>query len=581
MRYISFFSLVFVLFCLTGCQSQIPVETSSTTVTLDGMPIASYQIGEKTAISLNDLEHYGFTVEAGEKEVRVTAEMSFDPANAPKAVENPEIHTMAAKDHQKAWVNGIRIPVYSFDGQSAVLAEDLCWFRTEYNQQWGYSDYNFRGSLKDETNTFELELFRLKLGNMPEIAARHGQMAAAPVIDLYTEASTEEAAYYGAKLEPENGVYAGINGDGVVLEDLGCYLNYVVFDDFQTDLTFPNKNYVRENDCIAVVAWNIADLSLVFENEAYIRKTLDKLNSYQKPMIIRFGAEMNVSEIGDSPSGFVNAFRMIADIVHEYPNFAVMWSVNDMGALNKPMEYYYPGDEYVDWVGISAFMKKHFMADPNEENNIYFMTGDYAWHTNVVQNVLDFMEQHGIEKPLAISEGGSVTQLHYEGGEIGRWSRARIGNMYWQTIMRYPQIKLIDYFNHPTPDEPQSYDISQRPDLISQIQSAVSSGAYRPGYNGEAKFSFAEAAGRKYTADIPLYTYAYTGGEEVQEVSYTVDGQLIEVIKEIPYRFVLQTNEWEDGSHQLTLQVRTDQQIYQKEYRLEKDGSVVKMERES
>ncbi len=87
MRYISFFSLVFVLFCLTGCQIQIPVETSSTTVTLDGMPIAACQIGEKTAISLNDLEHYGFTVEAVEKEVRVTAEMSFDPGNAPKAVE--------------------------------------------------------------------------------------------------------------------------------------------------------------------------------------------------------------------------------------------------------------------------------------------------------------------------------------------------------------------------------------------------------------------------------------------------------------------------------------------------------------
>lgn len=576
MRLWKLFLAALAFVCLAGCQNSVPVETSAVRVTLDKMQIPAYEIGEKTAILLNDLERYGFTVAYHENEIRATAEMSFHSADAPEITANPEIHTSAVKDGVRAWVNGIRIPAYVFDGQTAVLLEDLCAFRTTYNQEWGYSDYNFRGTLG--ADSFELELFRLKLGDMPEIASRHQQMAEAPVIELYTEGSLSEAPYYGAKLEPKSGVYAGINGDGVVLDRMGCYLNYVVFDDFQTDLTFPNKDYVRQNDCLAVIAWNIGDLSLVFENEAYIRKTLEQLNSYNKPMIIRFGAEMNVSEIGDSPSGFVNAFRMVADMVHEYPNFATMWSVNDMGALNKPMEYYYPGDEYVDWIGISAFMKKHFMADPAEEHNIYFMTGDYAWHTNVVQNILDFMGRNGIEKPLAISEGGSVTQLHYNGGEVEKWSQARIGDMYWQTIMRYPQIKLIDYFNHPTPDEPQSYDISNRPDLIADIQQAVDSGAYRPGFNKEARFSFVEAAGREASEDIPLYTYVHTGGETVQKVSYWVDGREIGAQEKMPYQFSLQAGTWSDGQYRLTVRVETDKGIYNKDYLLNKKQGMIKIE---
>lgn len=33
-------------------------------------------------------------------------------------------------------------------------------------------------------------------------------------IDIYTEGKPEEATYYGAKLEPRSGIYAGIVSDG-------------------------------------------------------------------------------------------------------------------------------------------------------------------------------------------------------------------------------------------------------------------------------------------------------------------------------------------------------------------------------
>lgn len=65
------------------------------------------------------------------------------------------------------------------------------------------------------------------------------------------------------------------------------------------------------------------DINLVLDsaNDEYIKETLDNMAKYNKPTIIRFGAEMNIGYLGDSPTAYIKAFRKIADMVHEYPKF--------------------------------------------------------------------------------------------------------------------------------------------------------------------------------------------------------------------------------------------------------------------
>ena len=76
-----------------------------------------------------------------------------------------------------------------------------------------------------------------------------------------------------------------------------------------------------------------------------VRKVLNNLNAYNKPMLIRFANEMNVSSLGDDPEIYKQVFRVVADMIHEYPNFAVVWSPNDIGGLDRPFEYFYPEEE--------------------------------------------------------------------------------------------------------------------------------------------------------------------------------------------------------------------------------------------
>ena len=156
--------------------------------------------------------------------------------------------------------------------------------------------------------------------------------------ELYTEGSLSSALYYGARLEPKSGAYIGmITENSTNFQPVGSYLTYIE-DMSQDDLYYPANEMIKNGNAITMVGWTILDINNV--NYEQVRKVLNKLNSYNKPMLIRFANEMNVSSLGDEPEKYKEVFRKVADMIHEYPNFAVVWSPNDIGGLDRPFEYF-------------------------------------------------------------------------------------------------------------------------------------------------------------------------------------------------------------------------------------------------
>ncbi len=554
------------------------IYSDPSTIILDGVHIQSYEIGGKKAIRAEDLVNCGFNIVSDDQGINLVEQEIAESRTDCAGLGRTEIGR-AQKTKSRVRFNGMTIPSLECGGSHYLLIDDLCGFRTEYNSEWGYSDYNMK--LTEEAGVLNIELFRL--GGMKDGEyERLNAMVSEPEFGLYTESRELEAPYFGAKLEPQSGVYAGMNGDGMVPRgQLSATLNYLEFDTYQTEVYRINSTYIEDMDCLCIVPWNITDLSLVYDNDEYMRYTLDKLKAFGKPMIIRFGAEMNVSQIGDMPAAYVNAFRKVSELIHaEYPEFAVMWSINDLGGLNKPTAYYYPGDEYVDWIGVSSFMKKHFMAQTGADRatDVYFMTGDFAYHTNALKNVTQFMRENGIQKPLAISEGGTATSLNYEnGGEIDEWSQRRMENMYWYVPMRYPEVKLIDYFNRSTSSEAQSYDISSKKELVDIFEEATTAGMYRKSYSEGAEFTFVNAVGRTYQAEdmIPLYTFAYVPEEDVSRVAYSIDGALLAECTEVPYRYEMDISELAEGDHLLSIDVTAGDMVFQQSHMVNKTGNEV------
>lgn len=388
------------------------------------------------------------------------------------------------------------------------------------------------------------------------------QMVSETDFELYTEGPVDAAPYFGAKHEPRGGAYFGIIAENSeFVNPVGSYLTYFSMDDRQTDIYWPANEVIDNANSVVTIGYTVNSLGNIDYNT--LRISLDNLARYNKPMLIRFANEMNVSALGDDPTAYVDAFRTAANMIHEYPNFAVVWSPNDLGALDRPFEYFYPGDEYVDWVGVSSYGKRFFQGSQNtsDKDARYFMTGDYAWTTNALKPIIKFMEENNINKPLMISEGGISTQTNY--GEDVSWTAPRLRNMYYNTIMKYPQVKLINYFNTYR-DEDESYYVADYQKSIPDkeyakdiLSEAVSCGAYIRSAGGSPEFVFAPASdSHTLTGEngiVNLYTLAYIPKKPDITVTYKLDGNWYHSVSEAPYKCGLSISGLSDGAHSVEI----------------------------
>ena len=393
--------------------------------------------------------------------------------------------------------------------------------------------------------------------------------------ELYAQGSADSAPFYGAKFEPRAGAYIGaVPEKSEALQPYGSYLTYI--EDMRlTDFYHPVNQMLPAANVITMAGWTINNLDNI--DYDHIRTTLSNINSYNKPILVRFANEMNVSSLGDDPNRYVEIFRKVADMIHQYPNLGVVWSPNDMGALNKPFEYFYPGDQYVDWIGVSCYMHKFFQGNANTQykDTVYFMTNAYAWATNKIKPILDFMKKKNIKKPLMLSECGVATNNKY-GDDYTSWAIPRMRNLLWYVTMKYPQVKMINYFDVYRPNAAERFNISDYDYAKSIYNEAKNNGNYLTSYGDTADFVFQPAnnAGTLVAKDnkVTLYTLAYIANQPELSVNYHIDGKWYHSSNQIPYTCNMNISKLADGKH--TLKISTLN--LQKEYVFYKQGGCIK-----
>lgn len=395
--------------------------------------------------------------------------------------------------------------------------------------------------------------------------------------ELYIQGDVSNLPYFGARLEPKDGAYLGMIAEtSGNFWPLGSYLTYIDAMN-QPDFYYPANEIIKANDSAVMVGWTINSLDEV--NYDTIRSVLNTLASYNKPMFIRFANEMNVSSLGDDPERYIEIFRNVANMVHEYDNFAVVWSPNDLGALDRPFEFFYPGDEYVDWIGVSMYMIKYFQGktDTSYKDSVYFMTGDYAWATNRIKPIMDFMAKNGINKPVMISEGGVPTNTNHD-TDLEAWGAPRMRDMLWNLVMKYPQIKMINYFNNHRANEAERYDINDyqyASDIFAEVKT---SGLYKTGVNAQSDFALIPANSGEIidiAVNSTLYTLAHVPNKPDIAVNYAIDGEWKHSSDKIPYKFSfsnIDIHSVSDGQH--TLKIWTEDLI--KEYVFYKHGTKIR-----
>ena len=272
-------------------------------------------------------------------------------------------------------------------------------------------------------------------------------------IELYVEKNVE-LGYPLAKYEPQSGMYLGIYAAGqkespdrgeddyysrienIYGRNHAIYLTYSDWTSYT--LEFPTLHAERvksEGSALQIALQPIHGLDVVQDGPA-IREFARKAKEMDMPIFIRFAGEMN--EAGSfwyDPSGqkYVEKFRLVHDIFEqEAPNVAMVWAPNFLPY--DGVEKYYPGDNYVDWIGLSLYM------DPVRDNKEIIGETPFIY-------LKEFTERFP-NKPFMYAEGAVSHYNYIFSKDYTNWSKSQLEYKYAYASKMFPQLKAITYFNY-------------------------------------------------------------------------------------------------------------------------------------
>ncbi len=263
-----------------------------------------------------------------------------------------------------------------------------------------------------------------------------------------------------AKWEPPHGCYIGgfVDRDerlGSVLNDenfqahrdptafggttgkkhatLFCYVAY--------GKRFPTRwaARLRGQGCAAHIAWEPNDgLDTVLDDDYLMTFAQDAARA-RCPIFLRFASEMNGdwTRYGGSTTRYIEKWRLVKSVMDRHaPNVAMVWCVNAIP--EQPIASFYPGDEFVDWVGIN------FYSVPFHDNN----RARSALYENPVDNLKYVYKLYASKKPIMICEFGASHRASLDNVDRSAWAGRKITDLYAALPRLYPRVKCVDIFDN-------------------------------------------------------------------------------------------------------------------------------------
>lgn len=188
-------------------------------------------------------------------------------------------------------------------------------------------------------------------------------------------------------------------------------------DDGLPEVTDPNKN-------------GLADIANG-EYDFYIKKWALQAKSFGHNILIRYGHEMNDpyrypwGPQNNKPEEYIAAWRHVVNVFRNLGANNIIWVWSPQPAYLHYQEYY-PGSDYVDWVGVGA-LNYGTVAPWSKWWSFKEIFGDYYSKLDI------------FKKPLMITEMGSLDV----GGNKTEWFRKAFTDL----SGKYPDLKALLFFN--------------------------------------------------------------------------------------------------------------------------------------
>ncbi|GMK42549.1 copper amine oxidase-like protein [Paenibacillus sp. CCS19] len=267
------------------------------------------------------------------------------------------------------------------------------------------------------------------------------------------------------------------------------------------------------------------------QDDEYLRQFAQDLADAGIPVFLRFANEMNGDWVPwhDEPKKYKEKFRLVANVIHKIApdNVAMVW------APDRVPEYtindYYPGDAYVDWVGVSLYTIFTPTLDPLKKGE------DRASHIEKFDYIY---KQYAQRKPVFISEGGVSYMYPEKLQDKTLWANYQMKQFYASLPLLYPKVKGVFWFdsNHDSSNRVKYYMLSANDKLLSAYKKSIASPFYLSNVGEESPIAYRSINGSTLNAapqKVSAYVKAWT--PMLSKVTYEIGGKVVATANDVPW----------------------------------------------
>lgn len=293
---------------------------------------------------------------------------------------------------------------------------------------------------------------------------------------------------------------------------------------FPTDLL----NEAKAGNAAVQVSWEPSCGLNCVKDDSYVRGIAKTLKNFGGPVFLRFGGEMNGdwTAWGGQPELYKAKFRLIASVMRQdAPNVAMVWSPNFVPYDN--LDAYYPGDEWVDWVGINGYQDYYFAGNPANDSQSWTWAKFYQGHkANPLTKFQRIYNTYSARKPIMIAETGVCWANRSPYQLVDSWGAKTLQDLYGYIPLLYPRIKAVFYFNSGVSADFSAYNVSQNATMTAAYGKAISSPYYLSSSSATSPFYY-HVLGTWLPSPISdLAAYVDAGQQQIAYVEYYLDGVL-------------------------------------------------------
>ncbi len=355
--------------------------------------------------------------------------------------------------------------------------------------------------------------------------------------------------YFGEVHEPQGGIYLGAYAEGdtaiydpynpsrfymdtfpqLVGRDIGGYLLYLPYGQSVTMYNSHIEKAIQKNKILQISLEPHGGVGCVNENDSYLIQLAKDMESSGCKMMLRFAGEMNdttSSWYTTDTNFYISKFRIVANIFHTYaPSVPVIWAPNFYPP--DTIDDYYPGDEYVDYVGISSYMMHQPETDPLGQGV------DRSRWSNQLDNIYSL---YGHKKPIMIVEGGASYMDYMTWADITPFASSQLKDFYTYLPIKYPNVKLCFIFDFNR--ERQKFSLSANSQYLAAYKEGITSDLFLGDTTqSQYKYDYYELGQNVKVKAEPteLCSYITTPANDTAYVNYYINGVYLSTAYAAPY----------------------------------------------